>query len=94
MEIRFPKCHQFALLDILKGPGFFCGMIDEPVTNLSLRLIRLNASEFQIISSSANLDICIEQIAEAFKKSITKSLSETVSIEFFVGVENFNFLVV
>ena len=54
----------------------------------------MKASEFHIINSSAKRDICKEQTDTAYKKSITKSLSETVSIEFFVGVLNFNFFVV
>ena len=53
-----------------------------------------NASEFHIINSSDNLDICTEQIETAYKKSVTKSLSETVSIELLVGRLNFNFFVV
>ena len=38
--------------------------------------------------------MCKEQTDTAYRKSIAKSLSETVSIEFFVGVLNFNFFVV
>ena len=56
--------------------------------------MNLNWSEFQIINSSAILDICIEHIDELYKKSKTKSLSETVSKELFVGSSNFSFLVV
>ena len=52
----------------------------------------LNISEFQIIISSANLEICTAQIEAADKKSRTKSLSATVSIEFEVGFLNPNFL--
>ena len=44
-----------------------------------------------MISSSAILEICIEHAEQAYKKSITKSLSETVSIEFFVGLLKPNF---
>ena len=45
------------------GSGFFfCGIIEDPVSILSLNLISLNISEFQIINSSANLDICIAHI--------------------------------
>jgi hypothetical protein len=51
-----------------------------------IRLIKLNPSELQIINSSAILDICIEQTETLYKKSKTKSLSETVSIEFLVGL--------
>ena len=46
----------------------------------------MNPSEFQIISSSAILEICIEQTEALYKKSRTKSLSATVSIELFVGL--------
>ena len=66
-------------------------MIEDPVTILSFRLINLKASEFHIINSSANLEICIEQTETEYKKSNTKSLSETVSIELFVGFLNFSF---
>ena len=52
---------------------------------MSSSLIILNISEFQIISSSANLDIWTAQIEAEDKKSKAKSLSETVSIELFVG---------
>ena len=68
--------------------------MDDPVTTLSERLIKLNPSEFHIISSSAILEICIEQTETLYKKSKTKSLSATVSIELFVGLLNPNFLVV
>ena len=77
-----------------KSGFFFCGIIDEPVTTLSDNLIRLKPSEFQIINSSAILDICIEQTEQLYKKSKTKSLSEIVSIELFVGVLKPNFFVV
>ena len=36
----------------------------------------------------------LKHAEQEYKKSITKSLSETVSIEFFVGVINFSFFVV
>ena len=65
--------------------------MEDPVTTLSLSLISWKASEFHIINSSANLEICIEQTDTEYKKSNTKSLSETVSIELFVGFLNFNF---
>ena len=39
-----------------------------------------------MISSSEILEICIEQIETLYKKSKTKSLSDTVSIELFVGL--------
>ena len=50
--------------------------MDEPVNIVSLKLIKLKASELKIIKSSANLDKCIAQIAEEYKKSIAKSLLE------------------
>ena len=61
---------------------------------MSFNLIKLNWSEFQIINSSEILEICIEHIETLYKKSKTKSLSATVSIELLVGLLNFNFLVV
>ena len=51
----------------------------------------MKASEFQIISSSAILEMCIEQTEALYKKSKTKSLSATVSIELLVGFLNPNF---
>ena len=48
----------------------------------------------QIINSSASLDICIAHTDEAKRKSKTKSLSDTVSIELFVGTLKPSFLVV
>ena len=48
-------------------------MIEEPVNILSLNLINLNISEFQIIKSSASLDMCVAQIAAEDKKSNAKS---------------------
>ena len=59
-----------------------------------INLLNYNPSEFQIISSSAILEICIEQTETLYKKSKTKSLSETVSIELFVGFLKPNFFVV
>ena len=46
------------------------------------------------MNSSANLDICIAHTDEAKRKSKTKSLSETVSIELPVGTLKPSFLVV
>ncbi len=66
-------------------------MIEDPVNILSSNLISLNISEFQIINSSASLDICIAQIDAEDKKSKTKSLSDTVSIELAVGFLKPNF---
>ena len=51
----------------------------------------LNISEFQIITSSANLEICIAQIEAEDKKSKAKSLSDTESIELLVGILKPNF---
>ena len=64
------------------------------VKTLSLKVINLKASEFHIINSSDNLEMCIAHTEDAYKKSITKSLSETVSIELPVGSSNFSFRVV
>ena len=69
-------------------------MIDEPVNMLSLKPIKLKASELKIIKSSANLDKCIAHMAEEYKKSIAKSLSETESIELSVGLLNPSFFAV
>ena len=54
-------------------------------------MIKPKASEFQIINSSEILEICNEHTDEAYKKSNTKSLSATVSIELFVGFLKPNF---
>ena len=48
-------------------------------------------SEFQIINSSANLEICTAQIDAEDKKSKAKSQSDTVSIELLVGFSKPNF---
>ena len=47
-----------------------------------------------MINSSEILDICIAHTETLYKKSNTKSLSETVSIELFVGFSKPSFLVV
>ena len=47
-----------------------------------------------MMSSSAILEICIEQTETLNRKSKTKSLSETVSIELFVGFLKPSFFVV
>ena len=44
--------------------------------------------------SSAILDKCIAQVLAEYKKSITKSLSETLSVELLVGLSKPSFLVV
>ena len=56
--------------------------------------MRLNPSEFHIMNSSAILEICKEHTETLYKKSKTKSLSATVSIELFVGFLKPNFFVV
>ena len=95
IELIFPINIPVLPLKYSRGSGFFfCGIIEEPVTSLSLRVIKLNASEFQIIRSSAILEICSEHAKDEYKKSNTKSLSDTVSTELFVGFLNLSFLVV
>ena len=95
IELIFPIKIPVLPLKYSNGSGFFfCGIIDEPVTNLSFKVIMLNASEFQIMSSSAILEMCKEQAREEYKKSKTKSLSDTVSTELFVGFLNLSFFVV
>merc|ERR1711965_648911 len=92
MENKFPNVNPDLPLRYSRRSGFFFwGIIDDPVTILSERLIKLKPSELQIISSSAILEICIEQTEILYKKSKTKSLSETVSIELFVGFLNPSF---
>ena len=62
IENKLPKVIPDLPLKYSKRSGFFfCGIIDEPVTILSERLIRLKPSEFQIINSSEILDKCNEQ---------------------------------
>ena len=68
--------------------------MEDPVTKLSFKDIKLNASEFQIINSSDNRDICIEQVAQENRKSSAKSRSDTVSIELLLIFLNFSFLAV
>ena len=65
--------------------------MEDPVTILSDRFIKLKPSEFQIINSSAILDICIAHTEQLYKKSKTKSLSDTVSTELLVGFLKPNF---
>ena len=45
--------------------------MDDPVTTLSFKEIKLNASEFHIINSSAIRDICIAHTDDEYKKSKT-----------------------
>ena len=54
----------------------------------------MKPSEFHIINSSAILEICKEQTEAEYRKSNTKSLSATVSIELLVGFLNPSFFVV
>ena len=68
--------------------------MEDPVTILSDKFIKLKPSEFQIINSSAILDMCIEHTEQLYKKSITKSLSDIVSTELLVGLLKPNFFVV
>ena len=65
---------------------FFCGIIEEPVTKESGSKIKSNSIDPQRISSSANLLKCTMVMAESDKNSKTKSLSETASILFLIGV--------
>ena len=63
-------------------------MIEEPVVNLSLSLIRPVSGDVQITISSAKRDRCTDAIAAAASVSITKSRSETASSEFAIGRSN------
>ena len=60
-------------------------MIDEPVLSESGNFKKLNELLLQIIKSSANLERCILTVATINKNSNTKSLSDTLSIEFSEG---------
>ena len=61
-------------------------MIDDPVERASEKLINEKLLLHQIIRSSDILERCIPSIDEADKKSIAKSLSETLSRELLVGL--------
>ena len=63
----------------------FCGMIEEPVVNLSDSATRPTSGEDQITISSAKRDRCTAVIAAAASVSSTKSRSETASSEFAIG---------
>ena len=63
----------------------FCGMIEEPVVNLSDRRRRPASGEDQITISSAKRERCTAQMAEAESVSSTKSRSATASSEFAIG---------
>ena len=83
------------LLEFLRGKsGSTYGNLFSMLTILSERWIKLKPSELQIISSSAILEICIEHTETLYKKSKTKSLSDTVSMELFVCFLNPSFLLV
>ena len=69
--------------------GFrFCGMIDEPVVNLSDSEMKANCGVVHNTISSAKRDRCTAQIAAVESVSRTKSRSETLSREFAVGRSN------
>ena len=63
----------------------FCGIIEEPVVNLSESLTRPVSGEDQITISSASRDRCTLAMAAAASVSMTKSRSETASSEFAIG---------
>ena len=95
IENKFPYIEPVLPLRYSSKSGFFfCGIIEDPVTTLSDKFIKLKPSELHIINSSAILDMCIEHTEALYKKSRTKSLSETVSIELFVEFLKPNFFVV
>ena len=63
----------------------FCGMIEEPVVNLSDSLTRPTSGDDQITISSAKRDRCTAAIEAADSVSSTKSRSDTASSEFAIG---------
>ena len=63
-------------------------MIDDPVLRVSGNFKKSNELLLQIIKSSANLDKCMLSVETMNKNSITKSRSETLSIEFSDGFLN------
>ena len=63
----------------------FCGMIEEPVVNLSESRTRPTSGEVQITISSAKRDMCTAAIDAADRVSSTKSRSETASSELAIG---------
>ena len=63
----------------------FCGMIEEPVVNLSDRPAKPNCGVAQSTISSAKRDRWTAQIEAALKASSTKSRSDTESSELAVG---------
>ena len=85
--IKLPKILPgLALINSAASGFLFCGIILEPVVNFSGNLTKSNLSEDQITNSSASLDKCIAISDDADINSIAKSLSETASIEFSVGL--------
>ena len=63
----------------------FCGMIEEPVVNLSDSRTKPNCGVIQITISSAKRDRCTAVIAAAASVSSAKSRSDTPSSELAVG---------
>jgi hypothetical protein len=63
----------------------FCGMIDEPVVNLSDSRRKPTSGDVHSTISSANRDRWIAVIAAAASVSSTKSRSDTASSEFAAG---------
>ena len=63
----------------------FCGMMEEPVVNLSDRRTNANCGVIQITISSARRERCTAAIAAAASVSSAKSRSATLSSELAVG---------
>ena len=63
----------------------FCGMIDEPVVNLSESRMKPNCGVIHSTISSARRDRCMAAMAAAASVSSAKSRSETASSELAVG---------
>ena len=63
----------------------FCGMIEEPVVNLSESVTKPTSGEHHSTISSAKRDRCTAVIEAAASASITKSRSDTASSEFAAG---------
>ena len=63
----------------------FCGMIEEPVVNLSDSVTKPTSGEHHSTISSAKRDRCTAVIEAAASVSITKSRSDTASSEFAAG---------
>ena len=61
---------------------FFCGMMEEPVVNASLRCTKPNSQLDQRMISSEKRERCIIIIEISDSSSSEKSRSETPSIEF------------